>query len=170
MGSAVASVLELASGVAPRGKSLPLNIDRSSKRPVRPGLQARVRAHEPTALSDPCFRLGLAGRFGEIARFAQHTRLKARPGRREDLIAKFLEVAELQRENSACEISLVSFSPDEDDVVFLTEVWTSAAEHERARNSPEVQAWAEGMPALVAAPPETTPLALVGGKGLSVLG
>jgi quinol monooxygenase YgiN len=113
-------------------------------------------------------RLEGAVSFGEIARFAQHTRLKARPGRREDLIAKFLEVAELQRENPACELSLVSFSPDEDDVVFLTEAWTSAAEHERARNSPEVLRWAEGMPGLVAAPPETTPLTLVGGKGLSV--
>ena len=48
-------------------------------------------------------------------------------------------------------------------------MWTSAEEHERARTSPEVQAWAEEMPALVAGPPETTPLALVGGKGLPPL-
>jgi quinol monooxygenase YgiN len=99
-------------------------------------------------------------------RFAQHTRLRARPGKRDALAAKFLEVADLQAENPACELSLVSLSPDDHDVVFLTEVWTSAEEHERARTSPEVQAWAEGMPALVAGPPETTPLALMGGKGL----
>jgi quinol monooxygenase YgiN len=102
-------------------------------------------------------------------RFAQHTRLRARPGKRDALAAKFLEVADLQAENPACELSLVSASPTEEDVVFLTEVWTSAEEHERARTSPEVQAWAEEMPALVAGPPETTPLALVGGKGLPPL-
>jgi quinol monooxygenase YgiN len=170
VGSAVASVLELASGVAPRGKVASAQHRPKVEEAPQAGPSGSRSGARDDCLSDPCFRLGVAGRFGEIARFAQHTRLKARPGRREDLIAKFLEVAELQRENSACEISLVSFSPDEDDVVFLTEVWTSAGEHERARNSPEVQAWAEGMPALVAAPPETTPLALVGGKGLSVSG
>ena len=99
-------------------------------------------------------------------RFAQHTRLRARPGKRDALAAKFLEAAELQAENPACELSLVSRSPDDEDVVFLTEVWASAEEHERARNSDAVQAWARDMPTLVAGPPETTPLALVGGKGL----
>ena len=84
-------------------------------------------------------------------------------------MAKFLEVCEIQRDNPACELMLVSSSPQEDDVVFLTEVWTSAEEHERARQSPEVQAWAADMPPLVAAPPDVTSLALEGGKGLSSL-
>jgi quinol monooxygenase YgiN len=65
---------------------------------------------------------------------------------------------------------LVSSSPGEDDVLFLTEVWRSTEEYERARESPEVQAWAAGMPALVAGPPEITPLDLRGGKGLAAEG
>jgi quinol monooxygenase YgiN len=65
-------------------------------------------------------------------------------------------------------VMLVSSSPEEDDVVFLTEVWTSAEEHERARQSPEVEAWAAQMPSLVAGPPETTPLVVQGGTGLRV--
>jgi quinol monooxygenase YgiN len=101
-----------------------------------------------------------------VARFAQHARLRARPGKRDQLAAKFLEVADMQRGNSACELMLVSSSPEEDDVVFLTEVWTSAEEHERARQSSEVQAWAAEMPSLVAGPPEITSLAVEGGKGL----
>jgi quinol monooxygenase YgiN len=60
----------------------------------------------------------------------------------------------------------VSSSPQEDDVVFLTEVWTSAEEHEQARQSPEIQAWAGDMPSLVAGPPESTSLVIEGGKGL----
>jgi quinol monooxygenase YgiN len=61
---------------------------------------------------------------------------------------------------------LVSSSPEEDDVVFLTEVWTDAEEYERARSSPEIEAWAAGMPSLVAGPPEITPLDPAGGKGV----
>ena len=61
----------------------------------------------------------------------------------------------------------MSSSPGDDDVVFLTEVWTSAEEHERARHSQEVEAWAADMPSLVAGPPETTPLVVAGGKGLA---
>lgn len=69
----------------------------------------------------------------------------------------------MQRDNPACQLMLVSTSPEEDDVVFLTEVWTSAEEHERARQSSEVQAWASEMPSLVAGPPETTQLVIEGG-------
>jgi quinol monooxygenase YgiN len=89
--------------------------------------------------------------------------LRARAGKHDELVAKFLEVVDMQRENPACELMLVSSSPDEDDVVFLTEVWTSAEEHERTRQSREVQAWAADMPSLVAGPPEITPLAVEGG-------
>jgi len=101
-----------------------------------------------------------------MPRFAQHSRLRAHPGKRDALLAKFLEIPTMQADNPACELTIVSSSPDEDDVVYLTEVWTSAEEHERARHSPEVQEWAAGMPSLVAGPPDTTPLVIEGGKGV----
>jgi quinol monooxygenase YgiN len=101
-----------------------------------------------------------------VPRFAQHSRIEARAGKRDDLVAKFMEIAVIQRDNPACELSLVSTSPEDDSSVFLTEVWASAEEHERARHSPEVEAWAADMPSLVDGRPETTPLELVGGKGL----
>jgi quinol monooxygenase YgiN len=93
-----------------------------------------------------------------MARFAQHSRIRAKAGKGEALAAKFVEAADMQRDNPACELTLVSVSPDEPDVVFLTEVWASEADHERARNSSEVQAWAKEMPELVDGPPEITPL------------
>jgi quinol monooxygenase YgiN len=100
-----------------------------------------------------------------VTRFAQHTRIRAHPGKRDELIAKFLEAAEMQRDNPANELTLVSSSLDDEDVVYLTEVWTSDEEHERARESDEVQAWAADMPSLVGGPPETTPLDVAGGSG-----
>jgi quinol monooxygenase YgiN len=93
-----------------------------------------------------------------VAGFGQHTRIRARPGKHPELLAKFVEAAEMQQDNPACELTLVSTSPEDPDVVFLTEVWTSAEEHERARTSAEVQAWAKDMPELVDGPPDTTRL------------
>ena len=77
---------------------------------------------------------------------------------RDELLAKFLDACEIQRDNPACELMLVSTSPDEHSAVFLTEVWASPEEYERARESPEVQVWAAEMPGLVDGPPEVTPL------------
>jgi len=57
--------------------------------------------------------------------FAQHTKLLAAPGKRDELVAKFLEAVEIQRDNPACEIMLVSTDPGESDNVYLTEVWSS---------------------------------------------
>jgi quinol monooxygenase YgiN len=101
-----------------------------------------------------------------VPRFAQHSRLRARPRKRADLIAKFLEIPVMQADNPACELTIVSSSPEEEDTVFLTEVWSSAEDYERARQSPEVQDWAAEMPSLVAGPPQITPLVIEGGKGL----
>ena len=98
--------------------------------------------------------------------FAQHTRLVAAPGKRKELVAKFLESVEIQRDNPECSLMLVSTAPDSSDVVYLTEVWSSQAAWELARSSPEIQAWAASMPALVGGRPESTLLDIAGGKGL----
>lgn len=100
------------------------------------------------------------------SRFAQHTRLVATSGKHDELVAKFLEAVELQRDNPDCELMLVSATPDAADVVYLTEVWSSKDAWEQARSSAPIQAWAAAMPALVSGPPETTPLDVVGSKGL----
>lgn len=60
-----------------------------------------------------------------MSRFAQHTRLVATPGERDEPVAKVLESAEIQRDNPDCEIMLVNTAPDSADVVHLTEVWSS---------------------------------------------
>jgi quinol monooxygenase YgiN len=102
-----------------------------------------------------------------MSRFAQHTRLVATPGKRDELVAKFLEAAEIQRDNPDCELMLVSTAPDSAGVVYLTEVWSSENAWERARQSPPIQAWAASMPALVGSPPDSVPLDVAGGKGIS---
>jgi quinol monooxygenase YgiN len=63
---------------------------------------------------------------------------------------------------------VVSESPVDDSVVYLTEVWTSEGAWERAERSPAISAWAKGMSALVAEEPESIRLAPIGGKGLQL--
>lgn len=102
-----------------------------------------------------------------MSRFAQHTRLVATSGNADRLAGKFLESVEIQRDNPACELMIVSRSPLDDDVVYLTEVWSSESEWDRARRSPVIAEWAEEMPTLVAEPPQTVRLDPLGGKGLT---
>jgi quinol monooxygenase YgiN len=78
-----------------------------------------------------------------------------------------MESAEIQRENPACELMIVCKSVEDDDVVYLTEVWSSESEWKQARNSPVIAEWAEGMPSLVSESPQSVRLDPVGGKGLS---
>jgi quinol monooxygenase YgiN len=102
-----------------------------------------------------------------VGRFAQHTKLVATPGNTDRLASKFIESVELQRDNPACELMIVCRSPEDDDVVFLTEVWSTESDWEEARSSPLVAEWAKEMPSLVAQPPQSVRLDPVGGKGLS---
>jgi len=102
-----------------------------------------------------------------MGRFAQHTKLVATEGNGDRLARRFLASVELQRENPACELMIVSRSPEDDDVVFLTEVWASESEWDNARSSPVIAEWAKDMPTLVAGPPQSVRLDILGGKGLS---
>ncbi|MGO9457313.1 MAG: putative quinol monooxygenase [Acidimicrobiales bacterium] len=102
-----------------------------------------------------------------MERFAQHTKLVATRGNADRLASKFIESVEIQRENPACELMIVCKSAVDDDVVYLTEVWSSETEWEEARSSPVIAEWAKDMPSLVAEAPRSVRLYPVGGKGLS---
>ena len=103
-----------------------------------------------------------------MALFGQHTRLRAVPGKADALVTKFLEAAELQRENRACQLMVAGRSTTEEHTVHLVEIWSSEEDWERARNSDEIKAWAADMPGLVDARPESVTFDLAGGKGLAI--
>jgi quinol monooxygenase YgiN len=103
-----------------------------------------------------------------VGQFGQHTTLIARTGRREALVAKFLEAASLQRANEACLLMIVGTPGDDDRAVTLTEVWTSGDDHRRATESSAIQAWAAEMPELVDHLESSRSFIPVGGKGLEM--
>jgi quinol monooxygenase YgiN len=104
-----------------------------------------------------------------VARFGQQTRLVAKKGRADALVEKFIEAAEIQRDNPACDLMIAGKSTTEDDVVYVIEVWASEADWQRARASDEIAAWAQGMPGLVAVWPKSARFDAAGGKGLPTL-
>ena len=101
-----------------------------------------------------------------MGRFAQHTRLAATSDNTDNLVRKFLESIDTQRDNPDCEFMMVSRSLVDNHVVYLTEVWSSEETWEAARHHPTIAQWAREMPSLVAAPPETVRLDPIGVKNL----
>lgn len=108
----------------------------------------------------------IAATSPNVTRFAQQTKLVATEGNRDALVGKFLEAAAIQLDNPDCELMFVSRSPDDQTLVYLTEVWTNEEARETATRSPEIGVWAEGMSRLVASEPVTIRLSPIGGKGL----
>jgi quinol monooxygenase YgiN len=104
-----------------------------------------------------------------LHRFAQHTALRARKGFREDLVARFLEAAVIQRDNPACELMLVSIGIEDPDLVYVTEIWSTLEDWQAATRSPEIEAWAETMAPLVADRPVSVELDVRGGKSLNLV-
>lgn len=101
-----------------------------------------------------------------MSRFAQLTKLISTKGNADKLVAKFIEAADLQRDNGSCELMLVGKSEADGDVVYVTEVWSSESAWKEARRSKAVTAWARDMPALVAEWPPSTRITEIGGKGI----
>jgi quinol monooxygenase YgiN len=91
------------------------------------------------------------------------SKVQALPGKRDGLVAKFLEAAELQRGNPACHLTYVATSPDDEVGVWLTEVWRSAKDHKAATQSPAVAKWAADMPQYVDRLAESAKLDYAGG-------
>jgi quinol monooxygenase YgiN len=103
-----------------------------------------------------------------MARFGQQTKLVAKKGRADALVGKFIEAAEMQRDNPACELMIAGKSTTEDDVVYVIEVWASEEDWQQARSSDEIAAWAKEMPGLVAQWPKSATFDAAGGKGLPI--
>jgi quinol monooxygenase YgiN len=99
-----------------------------------------------------------------------YVRFHALPGRGEELVHRLLTGIDELGPLPACELCLVNRSPADPDVVYVTEVWASRAEHEAFAGQPQVQAFIAEVHALVAEPPQVTYVLPVGGVGLPDLG
>lgn len=72
--------------------------------------------------------------------YGSHNRFTAQAGQGDALAEILLAAAEGLRANGACLLYLVSRSPDDTDVVWVTEAWTSKAAHDESLQGEDVKA------------------------------
>src|SRR5438309_1433887 len=97
--------------------------------------------------------------------YGMHNQFRAQPGQGDALAAILLVAAEGLRANDACLLYLVSRSPDDPDVVWVTEAWTSKAAHDESLQGEDVKTAIERARPLIAGVAGTE-LRPVGGKGV----
>jgi quinol monooxygenase YgiN len=98
-------------------------------------------------------------------RFGMHGRFIAHAGDGEALAAILLEAAELLGDFDECLLYVISRSPDNPDAVWVTEAWADKDAHDASLADERVRRLIERAMPLMAAPPETTTLRPIGGKG-----
>jgi quinol monooxygenase YgiN len=79
---------------------------------------------------------------------------RALPGRGEDLERLLLEAVEQIGDVPCLELLLIDRSPEDPDVVHVTESWTSRIEHEEFAARPDVRALIARVHALCQTPPQ----------------
>lgn len=87
-------------------------------------------------------------------------------GGRDELVACLLEAAGLMSAAPGCETYLVSTCPDDDNAVWVNEVWRSEAEHDASLRMAGVAELIGRARPLIAGPPTTVRLHPAGGVGM----
>lgn len=102
-----------------------------------------------------------------MERFGMYGKIVAKEGQRDELVKLLLEAARLVSPLPGCEIYIVNVSPSEPDAIWVTEVWSSEADHDASLKHENVKALIARARPLIAGGSAPIRLVPVGGKGLS---
>lgn len=102
-----------------------------------------------------------------MSKFGLYGKINVYPGQREALVAVLLEAAALLQDDPRCELYVVNVSATEPDDVWVTEVWSSQADHEASLTRDDIKAIIKRGMTLIAGG-ERIEVVPVGGKGLPV--
>ena len=100
-----------------------------------------------------------------MERFGMYAKLVAKPGQRDALVELLLEAARLVTPLPGCGLYIVNTEPSEPDVVWVTEVWRSQADHDDSLKLDSVKALIPKVQPLVASISQIR-LVPMGGKGM----
>ena len=103
---------------------------------------------------------------GESQRVGRYVRMVAQPGQGAALAETLLRVADGLRAAPGCELYVINTSPDEEDTVWVTEVWADQAASDRALSGELGEVGIGDVLELLAGPPELVDLTPLGGAGL----
>jgi quinol monooxygenase YgiN len=95
-------------------------------------------------------------------RIGRYVRMEAKPGMGAALATTLLRVADGMRDAPGCEMYLVNMAADEQDVVWITELWADKAASDEALGGELGEAGIGEVVALLAAPPELIELTPIG--------
>ena len=101
-----------------------------------------------------------------MSKFGLYGKIIAKPGQRDALVAGLLEAAALMQHVPGCELYIVNASASEPDVVWVTEVWRSASDHQASLAQEEIKALIKRTTPLIAGG-ERIEIIPIAGKGLA---
>jgi quinol monooxygenase YgiN len=97
---------------------------------------------------------------------ATYGKLTSEPGKIDELIDIMKQAAKLVANEKGCHMYIVNASRDEEDVLWITELWDTQEGHDASLKSDEVKAIiAQALP-LISKPPEQISLTPLVGKGM----
>ena len=102
--------------------------------------------------------------------YGLHGKMLAQDGQREALIGHLLEAARLLKDVVGCRLYVVSRATDDENGVWVTEVWDSAADHQASLQHPAVQTLIANARPIIAGMGDRIEFEPVGGLGLDVAG
>ena len=102
-----------------------------------------------------------------MTKYGLHGHLKATKGNDEKLAEILLKAAELVAKAKGCHLYLISRDTDEQDTIWITEVWDSKEDHDNSLKADEVRALiGQAMPLLDGMPQGGQVLDVLGGFGI----
>ncbi len=101
-------------------------------------------------------------------KYGLHGKLKATEGNAEQLANILLEAARLVSSADGCHLYFVSRDQSDEDIVWVTEVWDTEANHDNSLKVEGVRELiARAMPLLAGQPERGQQLSVLGGKGVN---
>ena len=107
------------------------------------------------------------GAYIIMSRFGLYGKITTHPGQRDALVAVLLDAAALMQHVSGCELYVVNVSPTEPEVIWVTEVWSSAETHQASLTLDDIKETIKHRRPLIAGG-ERIEIVPIGGKGLPI--
>ncbi len=101
-----------------------------------------------------------------MGRVGYYGKLTTQPGQRGALLDLLLQAAKLLKDAAGCELYVINTSQTEEDVVWVTELWSDADAHAASLTRDDVKALIGKAVPLLVGRPERVDLTPVGGVGL----
>jgi len=102
-----------------------------------------------------------------MSAYGCYTKFTTQAGQRDALVSLLLSAADSGETLAGCQLYVINTSPTESEVVWVTEVWRSQADHDASLTLVSVRALIQQALPLLAGAPERIDVQPVGGVGLA---